>query len=122
MTSASYCHISHPIAPVWDTECKILILGSFPSVRSRDIMFFYGHPQNRFWRVCASVFETEIPQSTEEKIKFLLSNSATPFIKELYKDYIIDIVSAKRSVNSKADKRGEIEEVLIRNYDINTEN
>ena len=74
MTSASYCHISHPIAPVWDTECKILILGSFPSVRSRDIMFFYGHPQNRFWRVCASVFETEIPQSTEEKIKFLLSN------------------------------------------------
>ena len=58
----------------------------------------------------------------ENGIKFLLSNSATPFIKELYKDYIIDIVSAKRSVNSKADKRGEIEEVLIRNYDINTEN
>lgn len=58
----------------------------------------------------------------ENGIKFLLSNSATPFIKELYKDYTIDIVSAKRSVNSKADKRGEIEEVLIRNYDINTEN
>ena len=58
----------------------------------------------------------------ENGIKFLLSNSATPFIKELYKDYIIDIVSAKRIVNSKADKRGEIEEVLIRNYDINTEN
>ena len=58
----------------------------------------------------------------ENGIKFLLSNSATPFIKEIYKDYTIDIVSAKRSVNSKADKRGEIEEVLIRNYDINTEN
>ena len=51
-----------------------------------------------------------------------LSNSATPFIKELYKNYTIDIVSAKRSVNSKADKRGEIEEVLIRNYVIGTEN
>ena len=55
-------------------------------------------------------------------VKFLLSNSATPFIKELYKEYIIEIVNAKRSVNSKADKRGEIEEVLIRNYVINTEN
>ena len=53
-------------------------------------------------------------------IKFLLSNSATPFIKDLYKDYTIEIVNAKRTVNSKADKRGEIEEVLIRNYGINT--
>lgn len=58
----------------------------------------------------------------ENGIKFLLSNSATSFIKELYKDYTIDIVCAKRSINSKADKRGEIEEVLIRNYVINTEN
>lgn len=55
-------------------------------------------------------------------VKFLLSNSATPFIKELYKDYIIDIVTAKRSVNSKADGRGNVEEVLIRNYVIGTEN
>ena len=53
-------------------------------------------------------------------VKFLLSNSATPFIKDLYKDYKIEIVNAKRAVNSKADKRGEIEEVLIRNYGINT--
>ena len=53
-------------------------------------------------------------------IKFLLSNSATPFIKDLYKDYTIEIVNAKRTVNSKADKRGEIEEVLIRNSGINT--
>lgn len=52
----------------------------------------------------------------EKGVKFLLSNSATDFIKELYKDYKIEVIQAKRAVNSKADKRGEIDEVLVMNY------
>ncbi len=66
--------MNHPIPPVFDEHSKILILGSFPSVKSREEMFFYGHPQNRFWRVLASVFDSEIPQTVEEKKAFLLSN------------------------------------------------
>ena len=46
---------------------KILILGSFPSVKSREQMFFYGHPQNRFWKVIAAVFDEAEPASIEEK-------------------------------------------------------
>ena len=49
--------INHPIPPVFDENSEILILGSFPSVKSREQGFFYGHPQNRFWKVTAAVFE-----------------------------------------------------------------
>ena len=66
--------MTHPIPPVFDENSKILILGSFPSVKSREEMFFYGHPQNRFWRVLASVFDSKLPQTVEEKKIFLLSN------------------------------------------------
>lgn len=66
--------IVHPIPPLWNEESEILILGSFPSVRSREGMFFYHHPQNRFWKTLAAVFETAVPQSIEEKKAFLLSN------------------------------------------------
>lgn len=65
--------ICHPIDPVYDENSKILILGSFPSVKSREEMFFYGHPQNRFWRVLAAVFGRAVPQSVEEKRELLLS-------------------------------------------------
>ena len=61
----------HPIAPVWDAHSRVLILGSFPSVRSRETGFFYGHPQNRFWRVLALLWEEEPPVTVEEKIDFL---------------------------------------------------
>ncbi|MCR4813984.1 MAG: DNA-deoxyinosine glycosylase [Lachnospiraceae bacterium] len=64
----------HPIPPVYDKNSEILILGSFPSVKSREAAFFYGHPQNRFWRVTARVFEEEVPVTTEEKKAFLLKN------------------------------------------------
>ena len=64
----------HPIEPVFDSNSKILILGSFPSVASRENMFFYGHPQNRFWRVLAAVFGCVVPESIEEKKHMLLSN------------------------------------------------
>ena len=64
--------VQHPIPPVFDEHSEILILGSFPSVKSREAAFFYGHPQNRFWRVLAAVRGTEIPQTVEEKRAFLL--------------------------------------------------
>ena len=66
--------IIHPIAPVFDGESKVLILGSFPSVKSREAMFFYGHPQNRFWKVIASIYHEEIPSTVEEKKALLLRN------------------------------------------------
>ena len=66
--------VSHNIPPVFDKNSKILILGSFPSVKSRETEFFYGHPQNRFWRVLSAVFGCDTPTSTEEKRAFLLNN------------------------------------------------
>lgn len=66
--------IVHPIPPVFDQNSRILILGSFPSVKSRAEGFFYGHPQNRFWKLLASVFEEAVPRSIEEKKAFLLRN------------------------------------------------
>ena len=66
--------ITHPIPPVFDEHSEILILGSFPSVKSREAGFYYGHSQNRFWRVLAAVFEAEVPQSTDEKRAFLLKH------------------------------------------------
>lgn len=64
----------HPIEPVFDRKSRILILGSFPSVKSREAMFFYGHPQNRFWRVLASVFDAPVPETVAQKRALLLSN------------------------------------------------
>ena len=62
----------HTIAPVYDENSRILILGSFPSVKSREAAFFYGHPQNRFWRVLAAVLGEETPQTAAEKKSLLL--------------------------------------------------
>lgn len=67
--------LTHPIAPVYDKNSKILILGSFPSVKSREAGFFYGHPQNRFWRVLAAVCRDSVPETIEDKKAFLLRNS-----------------------------------------------
>lgn len=67
-------HIQHPFPPLYDPQSEILILGSFPSVKSREQQFFYGHPQNRFWRVTATVFGDEVPQTIEQKRSFLLQN------------------------------------------------
>lgn len=66
--------IDHTIPPVFDKESRILILGSFPSVRSREARFFYGHPQNRFWKVVAAVFDEPVPSSIGQKRDFLLRN------------------------------------------------
>lgn len=66
--------VVHPIPPVYRADSRILILGSFPSVKSRETGFFYGHPQNRFWKVTAAVCGEEVPQTVEEKKAFLLRN------------------------------------------------
>lgn len=58
--------------PVFDKESKLLILGSFPSVASRKIDFYYGNPQNRFWRTVCGFFGEEVPQKTADKREFLL--------------------------------------------------
>lgn len=65
----------HPFPPLYDKDSKILILGSFPSVKSREQMFFYGHPQNRFWKVVSAVLGQETPITIDEKKNFLLSNN-----------------------------------------------
>lgn len=65
---------THPFKPIFDKNSKILILGSFPSVISRKFGFYYTNPQNRFWRVLAGVLSSPLPESTDEKIKFLLSH------------------------------------------------
>lgn len=67
--------VIHPIAPVYDENSKVLILGSFPSVKSREVCFFYGHPQNRFWKLLASIYEEDVPVTVEEKRAFLLRHS-----------------------------------------------
>lgn len=64
----------HPFPPLYDENSKVLILGSFPSVKSREEMFFYGHKQNRFWKVIAAVTGTDTPVTIEEKSKLLHAN------------------------------------------------
>ena len=66
--------IKHPIEPVYNEGSRILILGSFPSVKSREQGFFYGHSQNRFWRILAALLDEKCPDSVEEKREFLLKN------------------------------------------------
>ena len=66
--------IVHPFPPLYDTESRILILGSFPSVKSREQAFFYGHPQNRFWKLIAALTDSPVPQTIDEKRALILSN------------------------------------------------
>ncbi|HHX36610.1 MAG TPA: DNA-deoxyinosine glycosylase [Clostridiaceae bacterium] len=63
--------IIHPLEPYHDAHSKVLILGSFPSVKTRESQFFYGHPQNRFWPLMAELLHDAQPESVEEKRDFL---------------------------------------------------
>lgn len=71
---AEYEHVTHTFGPVYDKNSRILILGSMPSVKSREQQFYYGHPQNRFWKVLPAVFGEAAPDTIEEKKDFLLRN------------------------------------------------
>ena len=74
MITFDAAHAVHPIPPLYDQSSQILILGSFPSVKSREGRFFYHHPQNRFWKVLAAVMNHAVPETIEEKRIFLLDS------------------------------------------------
>ena len=67
-------HIIHEIEPVFDAKSRVLMLGTMPSPKSREQGFYYGHPQNRFWKVLAAVFDAEVPQTIPEKKQLLLTH------------------------------------------------
>lgn len=67
-------NLRHEFAPVYDENSRILILGTFPSVKSREQHFYYGHPQNRFWKVMAGLTEEPVPETVEQKKELLLSH------------------------------------------------
>ena len=72
MTSGEF--FKHPFPPLFNENSRVLILGSFPSVKSREAGFFYGHPQNRFWRVLAAVLGCAVPVTIDEKRNMLLAH------------------------------------------------
>lgn len=82
--------VFHPIEPIYNAQSRVLILGSFPSRKSREEMFYYAHPQNRFWRVLSLVFDCSMPKTPEEKTAFLLS----------HKIALWDVIASCRIVSS----------------------
>ena len=69
-----YEHIEHTFAPVYDADSELLILGTLPSVKSRENHFYYGHKQNRFWKVLATLLKEPVPDTIEEKKAMLLAH------------------------------------------------
>lgn len=69
-----YQHVTHEFGAVYDAHSEVIILGSFPSVKSREQQFYYGHPQNRFWKVIAALTKEAVPYTVEEKKALLLSH------------------------------------------------
>ena len=69
-----YHTVKHTFEPVWDGQSQILILGTFPSVKSRENNFYYGHPQNRFWKLLAKIYKEPVPESVDEKKKLILKH------------------------------------------------
>lgn len=73
-SQSRYTHVSHTFQPVFNRDSRVLVLGTFPSVKSREGMFYYHHPQNRFWKVMAGLCGVETPRTIEEKKQMLLQN------------------------------------------------
>ena len=71
--------VSHPLTPIYNKNSIVLILGTIPSIKSREIGFYYGNPKNRFWKTLSKVFEEEIEESKREKINFLLKHNIALF-------------------------------------------
>lgn len=71
--------IQHPFEPICDKSSRILILGSFPSVKSREQSFYYGHPRNRFWSVLSGIYGKKTPLSVDEKKAFLKEHGIALF-------------------------------------------
>ena len=72
--AADWTHIVHGFDPVWDARSRVLVLGTLPSVKSREQNFYYGHPRNRFWPLLALLFAQPAPRSIEDKKSLLLQN------------------------------------------------
>lgn len=71
--------IVHPLEPIYDENSKVLILGTMPSVKSREKQFYYAHPQNRFWKTLAIVYEEELPLTNQDRKKFALEHHIALF-------------------------------------------
>ena len=69
-----YNNVTHTFSPVYNAHSRILILGTFPSVKSRENQFYYGHPQNRFWKVLAALTKSPLPEDINGKKELLLTN------------------------------------------------
>lgn len=79
MNKKEKVHVIHPFEPCYDENSRILILGSFPSVKSREMGFYYGHPQNRFWKVLSRIFDCEIGTDIQSRKDFLLTHHLACF-------------------------------------------
>ena len=66
-----FMKVEHTLKPIYHKDSKVLILGSIPSVKSRQEKFYYAHPQNRFWKTLSTIYEEKIPQTIDEKLSFL---------------------------------------------------
>jgi len=108
--------VKHPFEPVYDSQSRILILGTMPSPESRKDEFYYGHSGNRFWRVLAGIFKTPLPKTKEEKTELLLSNNLALWdvLKSCYIDGAKDSSISNPVVNefSTILKKAKIERVL----------
>ena len=71
--------VFHTLEPIYDQKSKVLILGSMPSVKSREVGFYYGHPRNRFWSTLSKVYNEEIKDTKEDKVKFLIKHNIALF-------------------------------------------
>lgn len=71
--------VSHPLKPIFDKNSKVLILGTMPSVKSREVGFYYGNPKNRFWSTLSKVYNEEIGETQQDRINFLLKNNIALF-------------------------------------------
>ena len=71
--------VVHPLKPIYNSESKVLILGSFPSIKSRENNFYYGNPKNRFWSTLEKVFNEDIGNSNQDREKFLLTHKIALF-------------------------------------------
>ena len=71
--------VTHGFEPVYNKDCRVLVLGSLPSVKSRENGFYYGHPRNRFWLVLSKLFESELPLTVSEKTELLLKHRIAVF-------------------------------------------
>lgn len=74
MKNNVYTHVTHTFSPIFGADSRLLILGTLPSVKSRENSFYYGHPQNRFWRVLSAVLDEKLPETPEEKTAMLLKH------------------------------------------------